>query len=186
MDSVGENRAGLLKLLIEMGPSVDKYCAIMDHVHQTNVARDSIFQRNYNGYYRVRQRTPEFYSAYYGFMELRKGSEVTFEETLWHLHEQLGRVEASFSSKLVATLNPERPIWDEYVLKNLGLKRPSFSCRDRLEQTVKLYDAIGQWYAEFLETGQAREIIELFDSVYPGRPITDLKKVDFVLWRTRA
>lgn len=179
------DRVKVHELLTEMGPSVDKYCAIMDHVHQTNVARDSIFQRNYNGYYRVRQRAPEFYAAYYGLMELRKGSGVTFEETLWHLYEQLGRVEASFSSKLVATLNPERPIWDEYVLKNLGLKRPSSSCRNRLEQTVKLYDAIGRWYTEFLQTDQAREIIELFDSVYPGRPVTNLKKIDFLLWKTR-
>jgi hypothetical protein len=29
----------------------------------------------------------------------------------------------TFSSKLMATINPDKPVWDEFVLKNLGIKK---------------------------------------------------------------
>jgi hypothetical protein len=55
-------------------------------------------------------------------MERNKENPPSFEKTITYIYEELDRFEASFSSKLVATLNPAMPIWDSVVLKNFGFK----------------------------------------------------------------
>ena len=42
----------------------------------------------------------------------------------WPVYEKTGRIEASFASKLVATINPRMPVVDRIVLKNLYWRLP--------------------------------------------------------------
>ena len=174
----------ILLALPKIEPGLRKYLNIMNRIHKVDVTIDADFQRSYNGFYRVRQRKKDFYDTYYSFMEDNKNSAPSFEETLLYIHKELGRVEASFSSKLVATLNPDMPIWDSVVLQNLNLKMPN-SSSNRLFKTIMLYDKICRWYAEFKSSDEGKSMIELFDNYYPGTLITDTKKVDFVLWQIR-
>ena len=37
-------------------------------------------------------------------------------DVIGSLYVEAGNVEASFSSKMIATIDPEKPIWDQYVL----------------------------------------------------------------------
>ena len=37
------------------------------------------------------------------------------------MYEATGNIEASFSSKMLATINTDMPIWDCYVVQNLCL-----------------------------------------------------------------
>lgn len=159
-----------------------KYQWIMDALHKVNVADDEAFQKSFNGFYRVRQRNADFYQCYYTYMERQKNNAaLTFREVLTDLYRQTGRMEASFSSKLLATVRPEMPIWDAMVLKNLGLKAPPTYARDRLDKIVSVYDAICQWY----ETDKARGYAELIDRLFPGTDLTATKKADFILWQMR-
>lgn len=91
--------------------SLEKYIAIIDRLHKVNVNEDKEFQKLYNGFYRVRQRKPDFYELYYDYLENNKCNEVTFEEVIKYIYDNTGRVEASFASKLVANINPNLPIW---------------------------------------------------------------------------
>ena len=91
-------------------------------------------------------------------------------------------VEASFSSKMIATLNPQMPIWDKYVLQNLGLKAPYSYAKNRLTKVVRLYDQIIQWY----DTEEAKHCLEIFNQHYPNVEMTDTKKIDWILWGTRS
>jgi len=70
--------------------------------------------------------------------------------------QQSHRIEASFSSKLVATINPELPVWDKEVLRNLKLKKPLPTDKDRLNKTKELYAAIKDWYANQLKTEEGK------------------------------
>lgn len=168
---------------IEVG--LEKYSNIMDRLYKTNTFEDKEFQRKFNAFYRIRQRTPEFYSCYYGLLEDSKTKKVSFEEVIRYIYERLGRIEPSFSSKLVATIDPEKPVWDSFVLKNLGLKPPYYSDKDRLNKNVLLYGKICDWYDDYLQTGEAKEIIELFDKRYPDILISNVKKIDLILWQMR-
>lgn len=167
-------------------PGLVKYLRIMDTLNNVDVSTNEDFQKAYNGFYRMRQRKSEFYEKYYSFMESNKNNkEISFEKTLLYFHNELGRVEASFSSKLIATINPSLPIWDSVVLKNLNLKQPYTYSKDRVEKTILLYNKINLWYQDIIESEQGKRIISIFDSNYPNTPITNVKKIDFVLWQMR-
>lgn len=102
-----------------------------------------------------------------------------------HFYNKFGRIEASFSSKLAATIDTKLPVWDTFVLQNLGLKKPPQYCKDRLKKTIDLYADIQQWYSDFMTTSDGKYIITIFNKKYPGIAVSDIKKVDLVLWQIR-
>ena len=157
----------------------------MDRIKEVDVSKDVEFQKRFNGFYRMRQRKPEFYTEYYNFMESHKGEDVSFDRVLKHFYNEFERVEASFISNMVATLNPHLPVWDEFILKNLGLKKPAYGTKNRISKTVDLYNSIIKWYEDFLPTDDAKRMIELFDERYKDTDITDTKKIDLILWQIR-
>ena len=165
---------------IEAG--IDKYCRIMERVRAVDVSADADFQKAYNGFYRIRQRPADFYRCYYGYLEQNKNNEaLTFEDVVTYLYQQTGSIHASFSSKLLATVNPDMPIWDKYVLQNLGLRTPYYYEKDRLEKIILLYQKICDWY----HSDEVMEKLQLFNRQFPGVDISDVKKIDFILWATR-
>ena len=145
------------------------------------------FQKTYNAFYRVRQRSPEWYKAYYRLMREQVTVERTFEAVLRELLP-FGMLEVSFASKLLATVAPNRPIWDQYVIKALGMdkKWAGYSGRpreERLKKAVELYDGIEQWYAAFLNCPTGKACIARFDEILPNYAtrVSDVKKVDYML-----
>jgi hypothetical protein len=175
-----EVEAALLRKDVQLG--VTKYVEIMERARKTNVSTDLGFQKLFNGFYIIRQRPARFYERYYDFMESHKRNISTFEEAVTHFYKEFGSIEASFSSKLVATLNPSMPIWDSMVMKTLGYQYPSYTCANRLQQTIYVYYQIVGWYREFIKTDNARELLQIFDKCFPCMEITDTKKIDFVIW----
>lgn len=172
-------------IIHKVGPGLIKYQAIMDRFRQVDVSKDEEFQRLFNGFYRVRQRDEKFYQTYYQFMEKHKKFGTTFEKTLKHLHTELNRIEDSFASKLLATIHPDMPIWDELVLDNLKLKKSQQNSKNRFEDAILLYTQIHNWYRDYVKSPAGKQIIRLFDETYPGSGISDVKKVNFVLCQIR-
>ena len=166
---------------------INQYLEIMDTVHDVDVGRNRDFQRRFNHFYRIRQRSQQWYATYYGLMEASKVTPPTFDDVLEHLRENLGRYEPSFSSKLVATLDPSRPVWDKYVLEHTNQKAPAYSSPRRFERAKTVYRRIEQWYSRFLELSDSRTMIGIFDELVPCHErIIDIKKIDFILWQTRT
>lgn len=166
-------------------PGLRKYQAIMDSFHKVDVSKDQEFQRLFNGFYRIRQRPKVFYESYYSYMESCKNKSVSFRDILYFFYLEMDRMEASFSSKLLATINPSMPVWDEFVLKNLNLKKPRPYSKTRFEDTVNLYGRIVEWYEGKTISSEGEQLIQLFDETYPNENITDVKKIDFILWKNR-
>lgn len=173
------------KALVNLDDGLTKYTRLMDWFHQVDVSKDADFQRAYNHFYRMRQRKPEFYQDYYEFMQSNKKRAVTFSDILLHFYNKFDRVEASFSSKMLATLNPDKPVWDEFVLQNLKIKKPAQYSKDRVEQTIDIYSKIESWYIDFLRSETAKVMLMLFDARYPNVEITNVKKIDLILWQIR-
>lgn len=167
-------------------PGIAKYLALMNRYRRVDVTSDTDFQRAYNGFYRMRQRPPAFYQAYYHLMEKLRDTKPRFDTVIDALLAATGRFEPSFSSKMVATLDPHKPVWDMYVLQNLGMKAPTGYGKAKLDDLKKCYLAIEGWYQHFLGTSEARDWIEQFDSqVAEHASFTQLKKIDLILWQTR-
>ncbi len=166
---------------------IGQYLAIMELFPNVDVSTDCDFQRQFNAFYRIRQRSREWYEEYYSYMERNKEADILFEDALDYLHRTLGRYEPSFSSKLAATINPDQPVWDSFVLQNTGQRAPSYTANNRIETAKEVFQNIRQWYEDRMQSKEGQLIITTFNRlVAEHEQITDLKKIDFVLWQTRA
>ncbi len=180
-DKINLNQKAIGKIKI----ALERYNYIMSNFQKTDVSSDIEFQRKYNGFYKMRQRSSDYYQTYFSFMEQKKSTGVSFEDTLKQL-SKLGRIEMSFSSKLVATIDPTKPVLDEFVLKNLGLSKPKSYSKNRIEQTIELYNKIEKIYTDFLFTNEGKDLLSEFDRFFPGTDLTDTKKLDLMLWQSRG
>ena len=163
----------------------NKYKQIMERVRNTDVSSDEDFQRTFNSYYRIR-RNEEWQAIYYDLFEAIKDSQPSFEQIIRTLYKNTGNIEASFSSKMLATINSDMPIWDRYVVQNLRLKVKGKTKEEQLSCTVDLYDQMVRWYRTFLDTSNGRECIEEFDRILPEyKWMNSVKKIDFYLWSIR-
>ena len=163
----------------------EKYKHILEIVQKTDVSTDLDFQRSFNGFCRVR-RNAEWRKAYYDLFERVNKSNPSFEYIIRTMYEATGNIEASFSSKMLAMINPEMPIWDRYVVQNLCLNMKGKTKEDQLKCAINLYDQMISWYDGFLQTENGRECISEFDRILPGYVwMSDVKKIDFYLWSIR-
>lgn len=101
-------------------------------------------------------------------------------------------IEVSFVSKLMATVDPNLPVWDKYVLNNVGKNKEWERLRaadpeTRIAEAGKIYLYIQQQYKSFLQGDEGKKCIETFDTVLPTYKdkLTDIKKIDFMLWSER-
>ena len=147
--------------------------------------RSESFQRLFNGYYRIR-RNQEWRKLFYNLFVTAKTHHYTFEQIITALFDATGNVEASFSSKMLATIDPSKPIWDQYVLQNLGLELTGKTQEEKLQNAIALYDAILSWYDGYLQTDEAYENILEFDRWLPQYSwVSNVKKIDCLLWSKR-
>jgi hypothetical protein len=174
----------IVSLLPKVKPGLDKYLWLQSKIEGGgNFHSDSEFRRRFNGFYRVR-RGSTWQESFYGLMARAK--DWPFSTVLAELSAVTGRVEASFSSKLCASLNPLLPVIDSFVLKNVGLKLPSIGSKDRARKVCEVYESLRQRYCTFLGSDNGRALVHEFRRYYPTVSITELKMVDLVLWQKRG
>lgn len=165
--------------------SFDKYATIMRMFKDVNVLESREFQRSFNGFYRVR-RGAEWQKRYYTLFGEFRRMNPTFESIIRSIYKQTGNVEASFSSKMLHTINSDMPIWDKFVLQKLKKKLTGKTKEEKLKNAIQIYEEITDWYKTYLKTQEATEYIKEIDSLFPMYCwFSKTKKIDFLLWQTR-
>jgi hypothetical protein len=142
------------------------------------------FQMKFNSFYIVR-RNKQWQDVFYSIMKNVEKDNANFYKILSELENKTKKVEASFVSKMIATIDPSKPVIDAFVLKNLGFKLPSPTKKNRKEEIEKIYKAIDKSMNDFLKTENGIFLIKKFDAMYPNSNISNIKKLDLVLWQTR-
>ncbi len=169
----------LLENRLAHSMGLDKYADILE------AARSKDVSRAFNAFYRVR-RNAEWRKSYYRLFELAKKEKYSFADVIGVLYVETGNIEASFSSKMIATIDMNKPIWDQYVLQNLGLELKGKNPREKIGNAIDIYLRIEKWYSEYLKTEEARKNIEEFDRRLPSYTwIPAIKKIDYLLWSKR-
>ena len=165
--------------------ALDKYKLILNNVKAVDVSKDFGFQKMFNAFFRIR-RNAEWRECFYELFECAKKNHFTFEEIINGLYMQTGNVEASFSSKMLATIDQDKPIWDQYVLHNLGLELKGKTSQERIKNAAMIYSQIEDWFDEYLQTDEAYENIVEFDRWFPSYTwLSAVKKIDYLLWSKR-
>ena len=170
--------------LRKLANGLGRYQWLQARVLKCDVTTDREFQSRFAAFYRVR-RSSEWRTEFFALMEKSKGNSISFSEALRSIHLSSGRIEASFASKLVATLDPSRPVIDKFVLRCFQLRLPNWGTADRQEKTIELYRQLCLKYDGFMKTPNGVSMKNMFDERYPHANITDIKKVDLVLWQIR-
>jgi hypothetical protein len=164
--------------------AINEYCWLVDHVRCIDVSDNAEFQRRFNYFYRVRGNKKWRTTFFRVFEKSKKRGQLEFAHVLNELFDRLGRVESSFSSKIIATLDPSRPVLDSIVRGRFRLHLPYYYECDRLAKTVSVYQNLEQFMSYALKT--EKWIVRAFDEAFPKhRNITPMKKLDFVLWQVR-
>ena len=160
--------------------SFEKYEYIINNLNSCNVSSDQNFQKNFTAFYVVR-RNEEWRKEFYSYFEkAKKNKYITFGEILKELKKRTGFFEASFSSKLLSTINPDMPIWDQFVLKELKVKINKHG--DRTENIIKAYEEIIHKEKELLKRNDVKESIKQFRKLFPEYSFSDIKILDYIIW----
>jgi hypothetical protein len=86
---------------------------------------------------------------------------------------------------MLATLNPNMPVWDQYVLLNAEIEKPQpYSVT--INKCVRTYEKVVEFYSKLLDSDESKEMIRLFDEKMPSyNYFTPIKKIDLMLWQKR-
>ena len=177
----------ILAAILRAKNDIAEYLWLMRTFRAVDVTENTEFQERFNVFYRVSQRSKAWHTVYYRLLETSKVTGAEFAGVLDALWEETGRYEPAFASRLVATVDPAKPIWDRFVLMNTGFRAPSYLDAEKMEHAARVYRQICDWYSTQVQSPGGQRILELFDEAVPEYPeICALKKLEFVLWHMWA
>ena len=187
---IGNPEAVLMK-------SIEDACALT--AYAKTLEKDKIgtvdYQKNFTTYYRVR-RDGAWLARFYAYLDEKKDCKtLSFREVLETLSSWehavkksekcpngiASTIEVSFSSKLLATVNPRYPIWDSQVVRALGIVVEEGE--NKIDSYVRAYAELTEEIARFIASDAGKKAIALFDRQFPNYTwVSDYKKIDFYLW----
>ena len=180
------DRKNIDEALPKVAPGLAKYLRIMEFVAKDpRYYDDPDFRRAFNGFYRVRRSAQTWQPQFFALMARAKAQNFDFPRTLSELFAATGRVEASFASKLYATLHPNAPVIDTVVLGNLGLRLPPATVPKRLDKVVNIHNCLTKTFANLLATEDGKYLVQSFRAAYPKASVTDEKALELVIWQIR-
>ena len=165
--------------------ALDKYNYIMENIYKCDISKDGEFQKVFNAFYRVR-RDEKWRKVFYTYFEsIKDKKNITFEEIVSYMYKKTGNIEASFCSKLLSTLNPNMPIWDQSVLANLDLDVKEKTKVEKLKDTIAVYNKIIEIENNKLKQKDIQQAIKDFKEHFPEYNLSDIKILDYILWNSR-
>lgn len=154
-----------------------------------SVQTNERFKREFGSFYGFRTRDAAWRDCYFDLMDELKGGSFDFPDCLNRLYRGTNRVEASFASKMLATLDPHRPVIDSVVLRHTGLKLRYWGSVDRrIRLACEAYFDLNERLNSFLNSSAGTSLISAFrnhSAEFSTAPITDMKILDLLLWQSR-
>jgi hypothetical protein len=182
MRTISEN--DVERALPKVAPGLEKYRQIQGRLHSCDVSADRDFQRRFDHFYRVR-KGEKWRACFFRLMQTAKHDGISFPYALDHLQRETGSIEASFTSKLVATIDPAKPVIDKFVLGHFELALPYPKAKERFNRVLIIYEALCDHYARLFASPTGSMILNCFDRHSGETDLTPVKKADLVLWQIR-
>lgn len=166
--------------------ALDKYKYLRENLYKCDVRTAIYYQKRFDAFYRVR-RDEKWRNIFFNYFEsIKNNKDIRFEDILNHLYKKTGNIEASFSSKMLATINPNMPIWDQYILSNLSLNVEGKTKKERLDNTIKTYYKIVEIENEKLKEKDIKQTVAEFKDYFSEYNLSDIKILDYILWNNRV
>jgi len=182
--TINLTKAQIDAALPNVAEGLNQYVWLQANRDERGLRSNPLFRRRFNHFYRVR-RKKEWQDKFYELLERLRGTAAGFPEVFDVLYKATGRYEASFASKLLATLDPHMPVIDSIVLRNLNLRLPAANSKDRMGRIRQLHSRLLSCFSDYLATENGQYLVKRFRKTYVGTEVTEIKMLDLVLWQTR-
>ena len=153
-------------------------------MHLKDVSSDAEYKRKFAGYYRMRFVSQKYRDSFFSLFEaIKNDTELSFVDVAKQLFQVDGRHEFSFISKMLHTIDPNRPIYDSQVDQALQIHRtyePNIELKIR--QDEEILKQISFVYQRLEASAEMVEPLAAFDQIIPSRSMSITKKLDFLLW----
>lgn len=169
----------------ELEDGVVRYTYLQDNLHKVNVIDDVIFQDIFIRFYVV--KTTKFEglkeSMFRILEENKNNKDIKFEDVLKELYNDTGFILSSYASKIVATINPDKAVLDSVLRGHFNLRLLSGVANTRA--TIDQYYELNKLMNNLLLDDRCDEVIDVFDCYFRGNKLTNMKKLDLILWQWR-
>ena len=166
---------------------VERYLSIQDRLKKGVDPRDKAFQQSFNTFYKVSRRSAQWYVHFYEVFFQTREENWNFEKILLEIYKQTGTVEASFASKIRASIDEDSVVIDSVVLLNLGLRlMRGGNAERRLQAACATYATLTEIISTIQHSEVGKEILNQFRERYKALPVSDVKAIDFTLWQHRS
>jgi hypothetical protein len=163
-----------------------QYDTLQKDLQATNVAADRKYQRTFADFYKLRGPS-SFREIYFSTLEKEKSvNDLDFRRLLHELFAQCTKVHASFTSKLLATINPDLPVYDREVLIRMRFSPYLVGTAEvRLDRAVDRYQPIENFHRHAKQHPRFDTLIASFDCKFPAfHHFTGTKKLDLMMWQS--
>lgn len=178
---------------------IDVYNFIQKQFQNSNgdIKNNSLFKFAFKKYYfRYNERlfNPDFFQLYFSKFSDKKLQEriktenninVLIEKLLNALKPFREKLEFSYTTKMIHTINNKYPIYDSYVRNALGLKPPYQSDeKKRKEHYLNNFHKITEIYTYIIRNKSLRDVVNEFSIHRDISNLNDIKILDFIFWST--
>ena len=180
------------KEIIKKAFDLDKYLETLEKDKMNDEKNFQSYKDNFTAFYKVR-RNKDWRNEYYDFLKINKDRiDISFKEIIEGLNSKDKKytnknIEPSFSSKLLSTINPNKPIWDKYVLKYvIGEKEikdyNNKKREEKLNKAIEIYETIEKKYKKELKNSETKKTIDKIRKILNEEKLTDIKILDYIIW----
>lgn len=171
--------------------SIEIYKFLQHEFLKGNITKNCLFQFVYRSFYRLDNAglTKEFKQEYFNIMEEYRGSDnVNPHEIVMRLYnfERIkgdNSIQFSFTTKLINTVKNDYPIYDAEIAKVFGFSK--YNLKDLEKKINKYLDKhriIYDTYNKIIKDKLLANTLEKFDEKFYENNLTNIKKIDFVIW----
>jgi len=175
---------------------IDVYCFIHEQylILGKKIVDDSLFKFVFRKYYMIRISAQVSEPFFTGLADFTLTDSDKFEEKVREVLHKLKlrkdksgefKMEYSYGSKLLHTVNNKYPIYDSQVRKALGLKEPyGTTPEEKIESFLSVYNEIKQSYEYIIKNNSLEMIIEELKAKRDISKLRDnpVKVLDFIFW----
>ena len=183
---IDEKQEGiLLGLTFE---SIAVYSFLKNEYAKENILNNLVFQFVFISYYKLGNAglSDEIKSR---FFELLAQKQTNLELILSKLYEiptlkGVNTIQFSFATKLLHTIDNDKPIFDSNVEKSTNIKLRGSDKDTKIRSRIEAYDSLEKLYAKLKEDDKTKKLISKFRLKFKvnDEKISDTKVLDFIMW----
>ena len=168
--------------------SVAVYIFLKKEFDKGNILNNLIFQFVFRSFYRL-DNAGLSDNLKKHFFKLLAEKQTKLDIILSELYEiptlkKCNSIQFSFATKLLHTIDNDKPIFDKYVTSILNIKVKGKNKNEKIQSCIEIYDSLVTLHEELKKNDTIRNVILKFRSKFKvsNEEMSDTKVLDSIMW----